>query len=284
MLWLYEIPLWALGLLVVGAFVTASVLGLLLTRPLVRWLGPADNDFANYFISGIGVFYALLIGLIAVAVWERFSSVETVVTNEGVTIARLYRDLEGYPSPEREVLQTKLRQYVVHVLEDEWPAQQQGKKPKTSTVLEDIVKYWVHFEPKTEGQSVLHAECMRQLNAFLGYRRERIGSVEGALPAVMWFVVLAGGAIAISLTYFFRSENQRLHMALTGALSFMIGLVIFLIISLDRPLVGTVSIGPDGFHDVLNRIMKVEAPSVPTPQAPAGVVPSTQAGAGHRGG
>jgi len=264
-LWLYEIPLWALGLLVVGIFVVVSVLGLLLTRPLVRWLGPPENDFANYFISGIGVFYALLIGLIAVAVWERYSSVEAVITSEGVAIAQMYRDLEGYPSPEREVLRAKLRSYVIHVLDTDWPAQQRGVKPKTSPQVNEIVKYLVRFEPKTTGQTVIHAECVRQLNALLAYRRERIGSIEGALPTVMWFVVLAGSAVAIALTYLFSSLNRRLHLTLTAALSCMIGLVIFLIITLDRPLVGTVSVGDDGFRDLLTRIMKVEASSKPEP-------------------
>jgi Protein of unknown function (DUF4239) len=267
-IWLYEIPMWVLGLLVLGTFVVVSVLGLLLTRPLIRWLGPPENDFANYFVAGVGVFYALLIGLIAVAVWERFSSVEEVVSGEGVTIAQMYRDLEGYPSPEREVLQAKLRNYVVNVIEAEWPVQQRGLKPKTTHLANDLAMYWVRFEPKTAGQTVIHAECMRQLNVFLGYRRARIGSIEGALPPVMWFVVLAGGALAISLTYFFRTQNRRLHMALTAALSCMIGLVIFLIIALDRPLVGTVSVQPDGFHDLLTRIMKVEAPSGPKPPSP----------------
>jgi hypothetical protein len=263
MLWLYEIPTWALGLLIVGSFVLVSVLGLLLTRPLVRWLGPPENDLANYFLSAVGVFYALLIGLIAVAVWESFSSVETVTTSEAMAISQMYRDLEGYPSPEREILRGDLRRYVVNVIEDEWPRQQRGEAPKSMRLVHEMVLRWVRFEPKTEGQKVMHAECMRQLNAFLGYRRERIEAIDSGLPSVMWFVVVAGAFITIGLTYFFRGQSRRLHIALTAALSTMVGLVIFLIVALDRPLVGKVSVQPDGFRDILSRIMDAEPPDEP---------------------
>jgi hypothetical protein len=262
--WLYEIPTWVLGLLIVGSFIVLSVSGLLVTRPLLRRLDPPQNDLANYFLSAVGVFYALLIGLIAVAVWEDFSSTQSIAASEAVSISEMYRDLEGYASPDREILRGELRRYVENVLEDEWPLQRRGEIPKSGTALvHQMVLRWARFEPRTEGQKIMHAECMRQLNAFLGYRRERLEAVDSGLPLVMWFVVLAGAAVTIGLTYFFRSENRRLQIILTAALATMIGLVIFLIVVLDRPLVGEVSVEPDGFRDVLTRIMDAEPPTDP---------------------
>lgn len=255
-LWLYEIPTWTLGLLIVGSFVVFSFLGLLLTRPLVRRLGPPENDLANYFLSAVGVFYALLIGLIAVAVWEDFSATAAIASGEAVSISEMYRDLEGYASPERETLRAELKRYVQTVIDDEWPAQRRGEIPNGGrTLVHEMVLHWARFEPRTEGQKIMHAECLRQLNVFLGFRRQRLEAIDSGLPLVMWFVVLAGAAVTIGLTYFFRSGNLRLQGVLTISLSTMIGLVIFLIVALDRPLVGHVSIEPDGFRDVLTRIM-----------------------------
>jgi hypothetical protein len=258
-LWLYEIPTWTLGLLIVGSFAVFSVLGLLVTRPVLERFGPPHNDLANYFLSAVGVFYALLIGLIAVAVWEDFSSTESVASSEAVAISQMYRDLEGYPSPDREILRSELRRYVESVINVEWPQQQKGELPKTTDLVHQMVLRWARFEPRTEGQKIMHAECMRQLNAFLGYRRQRLEAIDSGLPTVMWFVVLAGAAATIGLTYFFRSENRRMQMALTAVLATMIGLVIFLIVALDRPLVGMVSVQPDAFRDLLTRIMSAPA-------------------------
>ena len=47
LLWLYQISTVWLGILIVGGFVAASLLGLWLTRPLARRILPEQNDFAN---------------------------------------------------------------------------------------------------------------------------------------------------------------------------------------------------------------------------------------------
>ena len=50
--------------------------------------------------------YSVTLGLIAVASWQNYSSVESLVSKEASTIGVLYRDVGGYP----ESLRTELRQ------------------------------------------------------------------------------------------------------------------------------------------------------------------------------
>ena len=261
MLWFYHIPTWLLGVLVVSTFVLLSSLGLILTRGLAkRKIAESDNDLASYFISAVGVFYALLVGLIAVAVWESFSEVESVVTEEAISISELYRDLEGYPEAKRDQVRSLLRDYLHHVIEVEWPAQQWGEvAPDKRHLVDQIVRAWVHFEPTTEGQKAIHAECLRELNIFLGCRRERRQAVAGGLPGLLWIIVLAGAVLTVGLTYFFWTENRGLHLLLTGFLSTMVGLVVFVIIALDRPLVGEVSVPPESYREVLEMANRISA-------------------------
>lgn len=255
-LWLYQIPTWSLALLVVVFFVTLAVLGALLTRALVDRLGPADNDLANYFLAAVGIFYALLIGLIAVAVWTNYTQTQAILSTESAALADMYRDLDGYPAPARETLRGLVRRYVDEVIKEEWPVQRRGEAPQTGKLLVlAITRGWAHFEPQSEGQKTIHAECLRQLNVFLSFRRQRLESIDSNLPPVMWFVVFAGAIVTIALTWFFRSENRRLQLALTASLSAMIALVIFLIIVLDRPLVGTASLEPDNYRDLREQII-----------------------------
>jgi hypothetical protein len=129
MRWLHEWPTVGAGLLVVGVFVALSLAGLWLTRPWARRRCGDSNELANYYIAAVGVFYALLVGLIAVATWENHSRVEDVVTGEAVAVSDLYRDMEAYPSPLREELRVVLRQYVQAVIEKDWPQQLQGEAP-----------------------------------------------------------------------------------------------------------------------------------------------------------
>lgn len=255
-LWLYEIPTFWLGVLFVGAFLAFSLGGLWLTRPWMRRYGDGHNDLANYYIAAVGVFYALLIGLISVATWENYTDIESTVSNEAVAIADLYSDIEGYPPEFQADLQQRLRHYVQHVIQEEWPVQRRGVEPTGhSRAVTELAHRLATFEPATAGQEIVHAEVMSQFNGFLTYRRQRLQAVGSGLPGLMWLVVLIGAAVTIGMTFFLWTDNLRIHSLLTASLALIIGLMVFLIFSLDKPLVGRVSVDPGTFEEVLAVVM-----------------------------
>ena len=97
--------------------------GFLISRPIVKRLvggSSQHNDLVSYFLSAIGVFYGLALGLIAVATWENYTEVDAVVTSEAAALASLYRDFDGYPQPLRGNLENTLREYTKTVIEKEW--------------------------------------------------------------------------------------------------------------------------------------------------------------------
>lgn len=255
-LWLYEIPTFWLGVLFVGVFLIYSLGGLWLTRPWMRRQGDGNNDLANYYIAAVGVFYALLIGLISVATWENHSDVEATVSNEAVAISDLYRDIEGYPAEMKADLRQRLRHYVQHVIEEEWPVQRRGVEPTgEGRGVTELARRLAMFEPATAGQEIVHAEVMSQFNSFLTFRQLRLQAVGGGLPGLLWLVVLIGAAVMIGLTFFLWTDNLRIHSLLTASLGLIIGLMVFLIFTLDRPLVGRLGVEPGSFEEVLTVVM-----------------------------
>lgn len=253
LLWLYQLhPFW-LGALTVGALIGVSLLGLRSTRSLARRLRPAQNDFANYFLAVVAVFYAVLVGLIAVAVWGNYTAIDGIASSEAVSASDVYRDVESYPPPVRDAVRGDLRAYVSFVIQQEWPAQRRGAglPGEGQVMMQRIARELAVFEPATPGQQVVHGQTLRDLDDLFSNRRLRIEAVDSHLPRLMWLVVLAGAVIMIFMTYFFSVESEPLHRLLTAALSLVIGLVIFLILALDRPLIGYVSIDPSSFEDAL---------------------------------
>jgi hypothetical protein len=252
-LWLYRLhPFW-LGVLIVGFLVATSLLGLRLTRPLARRLCKGQNDFANYFLATVAVFYAVLVGLIAVASWGNYTEIDGIASSEAVSASDVYRDVERYPPAVSAAVRSDLRAYVDFVIQREWPAQRRGDRmPRDGyLLLQRIATRLTTFEPATPGQQVVHGQTLRDLDDLFSDRRLRLEAIDSHLPGLMWLVVLAGAAIMIFMTYFFCAESGTLHRLLTTALSLVIGLVIFLILALDRPLVGYVSIDPSSFEDAL---------------------------------
>ena len=252
-LWLYQIPTLWLGVLIVGLFVGASVAGLKLSRPLAKRLSHEQNDFVNIFVAIIAVFYAVLVGLIAVAVWGNFTTIDGIVSNEAVNASDVYRDIESYPPAVRDEVRRNLRAYVSVVIQREWPAQRRGDKRHLAG---DLLLYraahgLTTFEPATPGQQVVHVQTLRDLDDLFSNRRLRLEAVDSHLPGLMWLVVLAGAAVLMTMTFFFYAESHTLHLLLSIGLSVLIGLVIFLILALDRPLIGKVSVDASSFEDAL---------------------------------
>ncbi len=257
--WIYDYPNWALGLGIVALFVVGSVLGLLLTRPMVRRLlgGSRDhNDVVSYVFAGIGVFYGLAMGLIAVATWEDFTAIDAQVDQEAAAMASLYRDFDGYPQPLRGQAEDLLRNYTRQVIEKDWPAHRRGQIDEEAThVLDQLDDLLMAFEPSRERERIVHAEVVRELASITELRRLRLQSVDTGLPAALWIVVLIGAVLTIVLTYLFWVDNLALHALLIASLSTFIALLIFLTAAMDNPFRGEFSVSPDAFQTVLDDVM-----------------------------
>ena len=254
MLWLYELPLLWLAVLVVGVFLAFGLGGLALTRSWVSRHRGSYNELANDYIAAVGVFYAVLVGLIAVATWGNYTGVDAIVSNEASAVADLYRDADAYPADRSEAVHATLRWYVHTVIEKEWPQQKKGVRPTVHAAAR-LLQSVTAFEPVTPGQQVLQAECLHKVNEILTYRRQRLQAVDISLPGLMWLLVLVGAAITLGMTFFFWVEDWRFHVLFTAALTVMIALVILLILSLERPLVGAIVVDTSDFQEVLTDVM-----------------------------
>jgi hypothetical protein len=266
MYWIYDIANWQLAVLVVVSFVALSLLGLVIARPLVRRLLKAStvyNDVVSYFFAGVGVFYGLALGLIAVATWENFTEVDGQVSQEAAALAGLYRDFDGYPEPLRGRVESALRDYTRFVIEKEWPAHRRGEAPETGTAMLDAIENDIMtFEPVKEREKIAHTEVMDSLESVIAQRRLRLQAVGTGLPASLWAVVLIGAGLTILLTYLFWVENLSLHSMLVAVLAAFIALLVFLTAAMDNPFRGQFSVASDVFQVVLDEVMR--APGKPT--------------------
>ena len=120
-----------------------------------------------------------------------------VVSAEATAIASLWRDLGGYPQPLRNESRDVLRGYSEQIVRDAWPQQRRGQIPNEGVEWMDRLQTLLYaYEPATESQKILHAESLRAFNQLVQQRRQRLDSVNAALPSVMWWVLLPGAMAA----------------------------------------------------------------------------------------
>jgi hypothetical protein len=212
----------------------------------------------GFALSSFSVLYGLLLGLLAVAAYQNFSSLSDIVTKEAASLAALYRDVGGYPQPIRGDLQSDLRDYTRYVINQAWPQQRMGIVPSITadelTVIDDAL---LGFKPTEKREEIIHAETLRQFNNLTELRRMRLANVNTGIPHVMWWVVAIGALLNILLICMLDME-VHVHLILGGALSIFLGIVVFLIAALDNPFRGQVSVGPDAFQLVYETLMTAE--------------------------
>lgn len=251
MLWFYQIPNWQLGTIVIGMFTLLSIAGFLLTRKWVRSFKSHHNDVISCFVATIGVLYAVLLAMIAVASWNNYTSVDSLVSQEADLVHGMFRDADAFPSPHRERFRSLLRQYVDTVIHIEWPSLQQGREEKRAGLAVDaIFNEWATFHAGNDQERVVAAEIFQRLNTFQSVRRNRIQTGLSGLMPVLWVIVIIGAVINLGMTYLFWMDDQRVHFVMTAVLGATIGMVVYLILALDHPLWGEVSVAPSSFEVV----------------------------------
>lgn len=260
-IWLYEMTPLHAALVLVAVIELVSLAGLLLARQylLPRFhFGDGNNDAVSGTVQAIGVFYGITVGLIAVGVWNTSTSASDLVSREASSIGTLYRDVGGYPSPLREELQGILRQYTVFIIDDAWPTQRKGEVAGLGkSIMDDFQARLYAFEPANQSQIALHGETLRAYNKLIDYRNLRIDAVKSGLSNTMWAVIWLGAAISIGVAYFYQIVDVKLHAALVILMSGFLALVLFMITINDKPFYGYVSISPEPYKLILERLMNV---------------------------
>jgi amino acid transporter len=250
-------PTWLLGVAVVSAFAFVAVAGFLLFRRVTGGRLPLSEDMNNdiiFFSSAIGVFYSLVVGLMAASVWSNYSGVGDVLAGEAAALGALHRIAKDFPEPTRGQLQADVRDYMAFVIDRSWPAQRRGELTDEAGHLVDrIQEHLLAFEPATLGEQAVFAETLRLFTETVELRRRRIGAIGGNLPGVMWGIVLVGAALSVGVTYLLKIQTV-IQVLLTGFLAAFIGLVVFVMAGMDSPLTGPLALSSGPYEIVLDRM------------------------------
>ena len=269
--WLYDLPSWLFAAVVILFFLVFGVGGLYLTRGWVARIHKVDhshNDIVGYFLAALTVLYGITLGLVAVGTWETFSAVSERVDAEAQVVASLYRDTGTYRDPWRTAMRRDLSGYLENVITVGWPMQQRGIVPAASgKYLDAFQDHLMSFPASTPDEQVLQAEVFKQFNVLVETRRARLDATHNGLPMPIWALVVIGGLLCITTTWFFHTASFRMHLCMTVQTCALLGLIVFMIGILDNPVRGQVSVSSEPLQLVYRQL--IQAPATRPPPAPA---------------
>jgi len=90
----------------------------------------------------------------------------------------------------------------------------------------------------------------KHLNELSTYRGLRTASIDAEIPPPLWLPMILGGLITLICAMLVDVENKRLQVLLNTLLGTFIGMLFFIIILLDHPYTGSLSIKPESYKEI----------------------------------
>jgi len=162
--------------------------GLILVQQLVPIAARRQhNDVAGFIYAVLGVVYAVLLGLMVVAVWEDWNTALSTADDEASALAEIFWLADRMPESEGHHIQELARSYARVVVNEEWPLMEQKKSsPKAWDLLDEIRANLQGFDPSTPAQQVLYEQGFERMRDLAEARRERLLEAKHGLPAILW--------------------------------------------------------------------------------------------------
>jgi hypothetical protein len=250
---LVRIPTWVLGVVIAGVVVGLSVAGLVMVRRNVALQTlESHNAVAGFIIAVVGVVYAVLLGFVVVVVWQQFISAQAAADQEAADVASLFECANAFAEPQRSALDGRLRSYAASVVNHEWPAMARGAESvRTEHAFHGLWSEWRAVKPGSKIENRFYIEAVQVMGQLTQARNNRLLASHAKLPAVMWAALITGGVITIGFTYFFGVPNFKAQLLMVAVLAAMIAVVLFLILAMNYPFTGGLSIPPRSMQDVL---------------------------------
>ncbi len=245
------------GTLVVAGAAALSVIGFILVSKKVpkRWL-VADGDAASALYATIGMVYAILIAIAAIAVWEPRTDAGQSADREADSLIEASWTAEGLAPADRAEIRSLISTYLRDVVDREWSSlrELQAAAPETEAVFTRLRDRVAAVQPVTDAEIAAHQQLSTQIADAAGARRARISAASEGIPGPLWPILLVGGLISVVFFYLFgldRTFPNGLMMAVVGG---MIALLLFVLYQLEYPFSRSLAVGPDSFQSAITQL------------------------------
>ncbi len=254
--WFYSHTTWEVALAVCAVVTLIPMAGLFFFHRLVDWRArEEDTSMVGLSYALCGGIYAVVLAFVAVSVYQSMDKGDVIASAEANELSSLTFVSAGLPTEIAVHIRGDINHYIDIVTKKEWPAQQAfhmeehsfeegwAQIRKVSLEIDD-------FEPATPGQATIKTRMMHSINQLFSDRQTRILAAKTHLPDAVWQMLVLGLVLVVFYVYLFGPHSFKLHLAVTGLTMISVGLVFTLIIALDFPFRGELSIDDDAYKGV----------------------------------
>jgi hypothetical protein len=225
---------------------------------LVRRLWPhpkleASNELVGFTYAVFGLIYGVLLAYTIVVAWERFEETEKDAAREATILSELWRDAEAFSFETRTGVHLALVRYAQSVEEDEWPAMAErgAADARTIAAYDRLWELSYQAKPENKTQEAFLQQYLERMNELSSARRLRIIYSRNEVHTILWVVLFMGSVMTVGYTLLFSSKHAWIHTVITAFIMLISLLGLLVILSLQYPFTGDVSVKPEAFHDLV---------------------------------
>src|SRR5215475_2132865 len=172
----------------VATYLMAGAGYLVVTRlALTEWAG-AFKAVSPGMLPPLGILFALLVGFIAVEVWNNFDKAKAAVTAEASALRAVILLAGTLPQEEKTRINALINRHIEIAVYQEWPemAHQRATLSPLPTALIGVLHDALAIKPTDASERSAQPELVRALQTALDARRQRIVISESAVGSVKW--------------------------------------------------------------------------------------------------
>src|SRR6516162_3700071 len=252
--WLYNLHIgWMAVFIFTATFCVAAAVHWIVTRLAVEDRARAFKALSPGMLPPLGIIFGLLVGFVAVQVWNDFDRAKIAVASEASALRGVGLLAESFPQEQRSRLRALINRHIQDAVQQEWPAmaEQRATLSTLPQALAQCLEVTLNLKPADEGQATAQREIVNFLGKAAEARRQRIIISQSSVSSVKWAAILLLGLCTLIAIAMVHSDNRltcaiALTMFATG-----IAAAVLLIATYTRPFTGDISVGPDLLQQVI---------------------------------
>jgi len=252
---LFDSPSWVISsfLIVVPCIlISLWILRIVRRRFSIKEL-KKSHDVVGFTFSIVGVLYSVILGFTVINAQDQYNVMLQTIHTEAILLADLYQDSAYFSHEESVAIRSSLRQYIEHVLKEEWWIhEKRAINAHSRTFITDIWDSYYNVQLSNDKVKIWYSESIAKLNNFLNARLARQFNSWVHLGTMMWSLLIVGAIIVIAFMFFFGLESMRSHMVLTALLTGYLSFMLYLVYTLDNAFAGPLGLKPTALEQVYN--------------------------------
>ena len=252
------VPLTLLLIAAVGLSVAVVLLAVWLIRRVVKATSEGFHaEISAPMVGVVAAVFGLLLAFVIVIAYQNYLDADANVSREADALSSIVRDSAAFPEPGGENVRRAVGTYVRAVVNDEWPQMHDGNDSALArTGLEGIFAAFRTVEPRSPQATAFCDDAVRQLNAALAARPDRLQTAGGGLPRDIAILVLFSAVVTVGYAVFVGSPQFGFHALAPAAVAAVLAVSLVVLVDLSYPFSGDVAIAPDDFKSgVLGAIL-----------------------------